>query len=82
MQHLPALNAETTKSIGMCAFISRIVAPWILCLLMATGSKGAGIENGSGIENLRRIRLKRKWMRVRRSTEKKRFGAKQGRHLR
>jgi hypothetical protein len=82
MHHLPALNAETPKNIAIGAFISRIVAPWILCLLMAMWPKGAGIEKGSGIEKPRRIRLRRKWMLARRSTEKKRFGAKRGRHLR
>jgi hypothetical protein len=82
MQHLPALNAETPKNIGIGALISRIVAPWILCLLMTMWAKGAGIEEGSGIEESRRIRLRRKWMLARRSSEKKRFGAKRGRHLR
>jgi hypothetical protein len=42
MQHLPALSWETPKRIDLGASISRIVAPWILYLLVATWPKGAG----------------------------------------
>jgi hypothetical protein len=82
MQHLPALNAEAPKGIGIRSFISRIVAPWILSLLMAIWPKGAGVEKGAGIEKSRRVRLRRKWMSARISTEKNRYGAKRGRRLR
>jgi hypothetical protein len=42
MQHLPALSWETPKRIDLGALISRIVAPWILSLLVATWPKGVG----------------------------------------
>jgi hypothetical protein len=42
MQHLPAFSWETPKPIDLGALISRIVAPWVLSLLVATWPKGAG----------------------------------------
>src|SRR5260370_39341051 len=44
MQHLPALGWETPSRIDLRPFISRIVAPWILSLLVATWPKGAGTD--------------------------------------
>ena len=82
MQHLPALNWETPKSIGIRPFISRIVAPWILSLLMAIWPEGAPIKEGSGIEKPRRVRLRRKLMPARSSSERNRYGAQRGRHRR
>jgi hypothetical protein len=53
MQHLPALNRETPKSVDLRPFISRMVAPWILSLLVATWPDGAGTDKS------RQVRLKR-----------------------
>lgn len=44
MQHPPALSWETPKPIDLGALISRLVAPWILSLLVATWPQGAGTD--------------------------------------
>lgn len=44
MQHLPALSRETPKHIDLRPFISRLVARWILSVLVATWPKGAGTD--------------------------------------
>jgi hypothetical protein len=82
MQHLPALSRRTPKNIGIRTLISRIVAPWILSLLVAIWQKEAYIEKGAGIERPQRVRLRRKLMPARSTAEKNRYGAKRGRHQR
>src|SRR6266404_8790543 len=48
MQYQSALTRETRQSIGIRPFVSRIVAQWILSLLMATWPKGAGTKKKGG----------------------------------
>ena len=83
MQYQSALTRETRQSIGIRPFVSRIVAQWILSLLMATWPKGAGTKKkGAGMERSLRVRLRRQLMPARTSAKENRYGANRGRHLR
>jgi len=74
MQHLPVL--ETPKSIDIRPLIARIVASWILSLLMATWPEGAGTDKSRQVRSKPNLIPPWSW------AEKNRYEAKRDRHLR
>ena len=75
MQYLPALDRETPKRIDIRPIILRIVASWILYLLVATWPEGAGTDKS------RQVRLKPNLIPAWSWAEKNRRDAIRGRHL-
>jgi hypothetical protein len=73
MQHLPALSRETPKRIDPRPFIWRLVARWILSVLVATWPKGAGTDQ------LRQVRGTHNVIPARRLAERNLYGVNLGR---